>query len=92
MKLHYILSPIPRQDWEEIADATLAMVLKTFAKKSGVPETKSSTLNAITPIASSKELARLKKRLAHAIERLDDAHGSDIVEIEATDGNDLSSA
>ncbi|XP_076222943.1 protein PTHB1 [Nomia melanderi] len=83
-------SPCDRFDWEDIADATLATMLKSFSKKSGIPETKSS--NAIAPIASSKELARLKKRLAHAVERLDDAHGSDIVEIEAADGNDPSSS
>lgn len=42
-------------------------------------------------MTSSKELGKLKKRLAHAIERLDGTRGSDIAETEAGDGQDLAS-
>ncbi|XP_076375153.1 protein PTHB1 [Megalopta genalis] len=82
--------PCDRFDWEEIADATLTTVLRSVSKKTAVSESKPSTWNAITPIVSTKELARLKKRLAHAIERVDDTNGSDIVEVEPGDQNDPS--
>ncbi|XP_076290375.1 protein PTHB1-like [Lasioglossum baleicum] len=81
-------SPCDRFDWEEIADAALTTVLRSVSKKPAVPETKPTSWNAMAPIASIKELARLKKRLAHVIERVDDANGSDIAEIEPGDQND----
>ncbi|XP_015437282.1 PREDICTED: protein PTHB1 [Dufourea novaeangliae] len=81
--------PCDKLDWEEIADAALATILRSVTKNPGTTETKSITWNSITPFASVKELAKLKKRLGHAIERLDEAKGSDIAEIEP---NDLASS
>ncbi|CAK9828785.1 Protein PTHB1 [Anthophora retusa] len=79
-----------RIDWEEIADATLSTLLKSVSRKSTVSETRSSTTwNALAPISSGKELSKLKKRLVHAIERLDGSRESDIAEIESTDGHDI---
>ncbi|CAK9815443.1 Protein PTHB1 [Anthophora plagiata] len=79
-----------RIDWEEIADATLSTVLRSVSRKSAVSETRSSTTwNALTPISSGKELSKLKKRLVHAIERLDVSRESDIAEIESTDDHDI---
>ncbi|XP_076648785.1 protein PTHB1-like [Halictus rubicundus] len=77
--------PCDRFDWEEIADAALTAVLRSVSKKPAVLETKPTAWNAMAPIASVKELAKLKKRLAHAIERVDDANGSDIAEVEPGD-------
>lgn len=77
-----------KQDWEEIADAALAALLKSVLKKSGTSETRSSsTWNALTPIASNKEVNKLKTRLVHAIRRLEGSRESDIAEIELNDGN-----
>ncbi|CAL7941620.1 unnamed protein product [Xylocopa violacea] len=78
-------------DWEEIADAALSTLLKSVSRKSGISEAKSSTWNALTPIASGKELNKLKKRLVHAIERLDGSRESDIAEVEPNEGSDLAS-
>ncbi|XP_076167208.1 protein PTHB1-like [Ptiloglossa arizonensis] len=79
-------------DWEEIADVALTTFLKSVSKKSGTTDAKPLMWNTITPIVSSKDLAKLKKRLVHAIERLDESRGTDIAEIEPSDGNDLASA
>lgn len=77
-----------KQDWEEIADAALAALLKSVLKKSGSSETRSSsTWNALTPIASNKEVNKLKTRLVQAIRRLEGSRESDIAEIEPNDGN-----
>ncbi|XP_053997673.1 protein PTHB1 [Hylaeus anthracinus] len=84
--------PCDQLDWEEIADVALTTLLKSVSKKLGTTESKSLTWGTITPIASSKELAKLKKRLVHAIERLDESRGSNIAEVEPSDGNDLASA
>ncbi|KAL6448315.1 hypothetical protein ACFW04_000339 [Cataglyphis niger] len=56
-------------DWEEIADASLSAFLRSMSKKSvGHLDAKPATLSKMT---SAKEFAKLKKRLIHAIERLD---------------------
>ncbi|CAK9798649.1 Protein PTHB1 [Anthophora quadrimaculata] len=79
-----------RIDWEEIADATLSTLLRSVSRKPTVSETRSSTTwNALAPISSGKELSKLKKRLVHAIERLDGSRELDIAEIESTDGHDI---
>ncbi|XP_076632670.1 protein PTHB1-like [Colletes latitarsis] len=83
--------PCDQLDWEEIADATLTTLLRSVSKKPTITESKPLTWNTVTPIVSTKELAKLKKRLVHAIERLDESRGSDIAEIEPSDGNDLTS-
>nr|XP_012151211.1 PREDICTED: protein PTHB1 isoform X1 [Megachile rotundata] len=84
--------PAEQLDWEEIADAALTNLLENVSRKSAVTETKTVFRNGIAPIATSKELAKLKKRLVRAIERLDVSRGSDIAEIEPGSGNDLASA
>ncbi|KAK1124624.1 hypothetical protein K0M31_005998 [Melipona bicolor] len=79
-----------RQDWEEMADAALTALLKSASRKSAGSETGcSSAWNALTPIASARELSKLKTRVAHAIGRLAGARESDIAEMEANDGNDV---
>ncbi|XP_017762295.1 PREDICTED: protein PTHB1 [Eufriesea mexicana] len=83
--------PADRFDWEEIADAGLTTLLEYLSRKTGVTESRSSKWNKLTPIASSKELTKLKTRLVHAIERLTGNRESDIAEIEPGDGNDLAS-
>ncbi|XP_046143779.1 protein PTHB1 [Osmia bicornis bicornis] len=84
--------PAEQLDWEEIADAALTVLLKSVSRKASIAETRTVSSNAITPIATNKELAKLKKRLVHAIERLDLSKGSDIAEIESTSGADHASA
>ncbi|XP_076243990.1 protein PTHB1-like [Calliopsis andreniformis] len=79
-------------DWEEIADVALMSLLRFVSRKPETSESKSLTWSTITPIVTSKELGKLKKRLGHAIERLDDSRGSNIAEIEPGEGNDLASA
>ncbi|XP_070154713.1 protein PTHB1-like [Polyergus mexicanus] len=56
-------------DWEEIVDASLSAFLRSMSKKSiGHLDAKPATLSKMT---SAKEFAKLKKRLIHAVERLD---------------------
>ncbi|XP_076670959.1 protein PTHB1-like isoform X2 [Andrena cerasifolii] len=83
--------PCDQLNWEEIADAALVTLLRFVSKKPSLSETKPFSWNTVTPMTTSKELGKLKKRLVHAIERLDDTRGSDIAEIEAGDGQDLAS-
>lgn len=72
-----------------MADAALAALLKSTSRKSASSETMySSAWNALTPVTSTRELGKLKTRLAHAIGRLAGARESDIAEMEANDGND----
>lgn len=71
-----------RQDWEETADAALTALLEST--KSTSSETRCSW-NVLTPIASVRELNKLKTRLAHAIGRLAGTRESDIAEMEAND-------
>lgn len=81
---------LSRQDWEETADAALTALLESTSTKSASSETGcSSAWNALTPIASTRELSKLKTRLAHAIGRLAGTKESDIAEMEANDGNDV---
>ncbi|XP_018362965.1 PREDICTED: protein PTHB1 [Trachymyrmex cornetzi] len=67
-------------DWEEIADVSLSAFLRSTSRKSTSHlDTKSTTLTKMT---STKEFTKLKKRLVHAIERLDSCREADIVENE----------
>ncbi|XP_043520803.1 protein PTHB1-like [Frieseomelitta varia] len=78
--------PSDRLDWEETADAALTALLESTSRKSAGTETGcSSAWNALTPIATVRELSKLKTRLAHAIGRLAGARESDIAEMEAND-------
>ncbi|EGI70320.1 Protein PTHB1 [Acromyrmex echinatior] len=71
---------IARADWEEIADVSLSAFLRSTSRKSTSHlDTKATTLTKMT---SAKEFAKLKKRLVHAIERLDSCREADIVENE----------
>ncbi|XP_026823747.1 protein PTHB1 [Ooceraea biroi] len=66
-------------DWEEIADVGLCTFLRSTSKKSiGHLDTKPVTLSKMT----SKEFAKLKKRLVHAVERLDSYRETDMAENE----------
>ncbi|XP_032690856.1 protein PTHB1-like [Odontomachus brunneus] len=56
-------------DWEEIADAGLCTLLRSTSRKSGHLEATKPT--ALSKMTSVKEFAKLKKRLVHAVERLD---------------------
>ncbi|XP_018340743.1 PREDICTED: protein PTHB1 [Trachymyrmex septentrionalis] len=67
-------------DWEEIADVSLSAFLRSTSRKSTSHlDTKSATLTKMTSI---KEFTKLKRRLVHAIERLDSCREADIVENE----------
>ncbi|XP_011685214.1 PREDICTED: protein PTHB1 [Wasmannia auropunctata] len=67
-------------DWEEIADVSLSAFLRSTSRKStGHLDTKSATLTKMT---SAKEFAKLKKRLVHAVERLDSYRETDMAENE----------
>ncbi|KAG5343571.1 PTHB1 protein, partial [Acromyrmex charruanus] len=67
-------------DWEEIADVSLSAFLRSTSRKSTSHlDTKATTLTKMT---STKEFTKLKKRLVHAIERLDSCREADIVENE----------
>ncbi|XP_043798543.1 protein PTHB1 [Apis laboriosa] len=78
--------PSDRTDWEEIANAGLAALLKSVSRKSGgFSETRSCTWTGLVPITSEREMAKLKTRLSHAIGRLGASRESDIAEIENND-------
>ncbi|XP_020292987.1 protein PTHB1-like [Pseudomyrmex gracilis] len=69
-------------DWEEIADAGLSALLRSMSRKSstiGHLDAKTTALNKMTSV---KEFAKLKKRLVHAIERLDTYREDDMTENE----------
>ncbi|XP_066595732.1 protein PTHB1 [Prorops nasuta] len=65
-------------DWEEVADVTLSVLLKS-SKRSAHQDRKSLTWSKFT---STRDLAKLKKRLAHVVERLDTSREADIAENE----------
>ncbi|XP_039302648.1 protein PTHB1 isoform X2 [Solenopsis invicta] len=73
-------------DWEEIVDVSLSTFLRSTSRKStGHLDAKPTTLTKMT---STKEFTKLKKRLVHAVERLDSCREADMVEkeqLEATD-------
>ncbi|XP_047362045.1 protein PTHB1 isoform X2 [Vespa velutina] len=72
-------------NWEEVADAGLAVFLRSVSKKqTNNTENKSFSWNKFT---SMKDIAKLKKRLTHAVERLDDCKESGIDENETESGN-----
>ncbi|KAK2576721.1 hypothetical protein KPH14_005377 [Odynerus spinipes] len=71
-------------DWEEVADAGLAAFLKSISKKQAIGDIKSLAWNRFT---SMKDVSKLKKRLTHAVERLDVCKESGIDENEAESGN-----
>ncbi|XP_015182680.1 PREDICTED: protein PTHB1 [Polistes dominula] len=71
-------------NWEEVADAGLAAFLRSTSKKPSNLESKSLTWNKFT---SMKDIAKLKKRLTHAVERLDVCKESGIDENETENGN-----
>ncbi|KAL2718938.1 protein PTHB1 isoform X1 [Vespula squamosa] len=72
-------------NWEEVADAGLAAFLRSVSKKqANNAENKSFSWNKFT---SMKDVAKLKKRLTHAVERLDDSKESGIDENETESGN-----
>ncbi|XP_046830544.1 protein PTHB1 isoform X2 [Vespa crabro] len=72
-------------NWEEVADAGLAVFLRSISKKqTNNTENKSFSWNKFT---SMKDIAKLKKRLTHAVERLDDCKESGIDENETESGN-----
>lgn len=81
----YISSSIGK-DWEEIANAGLAALLKSVSRKGGgFSETRSCTWTGLVPVTSEREVAKLKSRLSHAIGRLGATRESDIAEIESND-------
>lgn len=81
----YISSSIGK-DWEEIANAGLAALLKSLSRKGGgFSETRSCTWTGLVPVTSEREAAKLKSRLSHAIGRLGATRESDIAEIESND-------
>ncbi|KAI4486516.1 hypothetical protein M0804_005886 [Polistes exclamans] len=73
-----------QMNWEEVADAGLAAFLRFISKKSANSESKSLAWNKFT---SMKDIAKLKKRLTHAVERLDVCKESGIDENESENGN-----
>ncbi|XP_025073837.1 protein PTHB1 [Pogonomyrmex barbatus] len=67
-------------DWEEIADVSLSTFLRYTSRKStSYLDAKAPTLSKMT---STKEFAKLKKRLVHAVERLDSYREADMAENE----------
>ncbi|XP_011260639.1 protein PTHB1 [Camponotus floridanus] len=77
-------------DWEEIADASLSAFLRSTSRKSiGHLDTKPTTLSKMTTF---KEFAKLKKRLIHAVERLDSHREADIAENEPLEIGDRASS
>lgn len=78
------------QDWEEIADVGLSTFLRSTSRKSiGHLDAKPVTLNKMT---SAKEFAKLKKRLIHAVERLDSYREADVPENEQLEAESLAPA
>lgn len=72
------------KDWEEIANAGLAALLKSVSRKGGgFSDARSWT--GLAPVTSEREMAKLKTRLSHAIGRLGASRESDIAEIENND-------
>lgn len=68
------------QDWEEIADVCLNAFLRSTSRKgTGHLDMKATALSKMT---SAKEFIKLKKRLVHAVERLDSYREADMVENE----------
>lgn len=76
-----------RTDWEEIANAGLAALLKSVSRKGGgfLEVGRSCTWTGLAPVTSEREMAKLKTRLSHAIGRLGASRESDIAEIENND-------
>ncbi|KAI4502979.1 hypothetical protein M0802_002023 [Mischocyttarus mexicanus] len=73
-----------QMNWEEVTDAGLAAFLRFVSKKSTNADSKSLTWNKFT---SMKDIAKLKKRLTHAVERLDVCKDSGIDENETENGH-----
>ena len=75
------------KDWEEIANAGPAALLKSVSRKGGgfLEVGRSCTWTGLAPVTSEREMAKLKTRLSHAIGRLGASRESDIAEIENND-------
>ncbi|XP_071628564.1 protein PTHB1-like [Temnothorax longispinosus] len=68
-------------DWEEIADVSLSAFLRSTSRK-GTSYLDAKPASTLSKMTSAKEFAKLKKRLVHAIERLDSCREADMVENE----------
>ncbi|XP_012526471.2 protein PTHB1 [Monomorium pharaonis] len=62
-------------DWEEIADVCLSTFLRSTSRKATGHLDAKPTL--LTKMTSTKEFTKLKKRLVHAVERLDSCREAD---------------
>ncbi|XP_011154382.1 protein PTHB1 [Harpegnathos saltator] len=73
-------------DWEEMADAGLCALLRSTSRKSSHLDAKPATLSKMTSV---KEFAKLKKRLVHAVERLDSCReAADLAENEQSEADE----
>ncbi|KAK0078503.1 hypothetical protein PV326_009313 [Microctonus aethiopoides] len=71
--------PLPRDDvdWEEIADVSLATLIRMTSKKiSGENLLSTARQMTLNKFETSREIIKLKKRIAHAIERFNKSSNS----------------